>query len=138
MGDMIGNLIGFRSLSEFKKAALFIIASQLNEEQIRKFRDTFTVLDSNGDGVLTTEELKAGLRDLPDDFQIGSKSGVLGYSEFIAAMLDRPGLQEDICYSAFRMFDKDGNNKISKDEIRIAYRNADIQEDVCNSTVSEV
>merc|ERR1711920_1040190 len=76
--------------------------------------------------------------DLPDDFQIGSKSGVLGYTEFLAAMLDRPGLQEDICYSAFRMFDKDGDNKISKDEVRIVFKNIDIQEAACNDTVSKI
>merc|ERR1719409_943447 len=45
-------------------------------------------------------------------------SGVIDYTEFLAATLDRKQyVQEDVCWAAFRVFDKNGDGKISKDEI---------------------
>merc|ERR1719420_2607345 len=46
--SMVDNLRGFRSQNKLKKAALQIIANQLNEDQIKALRETFMVLDANG------------------------------------------------------------------------------------------
>merc|ERR1719221_811841 len=68
--NYVDNLRSFRSQNKFKKAALHIIAGQLNEEQIKSLRETFMALDKNSDGLLTAVEMreglsKAGLKDIP-------------------------------------------------------------------------
>merc|ERR1712190_392763 len=128
--NLVDNLRGFRSQNKLKKAALHVIASQLGETQIKALRDTFMHLDHNGDGLLTVAELKeglaqAGLKEIPEDLQQIMKdvdsdgSGVIDYTEFLAATLDkRLYLQEDVCWAAFRLFDRNGDGHISKEELQ--------------------
>merc|ERR1712014_458937 len=137
--NFVDNLRGFRSQNKLKKAALQIIANQLNEDQIKALRDVFMQLDGNGDGKLTVNEMKegiqkAGLKDIPTDLQqimadIDSDgSGVIDYTEFLAATLDkRAYLKEDVCWSAFRLFDKNGDGKISQEELKAVLHNDDVQ-----------
>merc|ERR1719327_2474107 len=72
--NFVENLRSFRSQNKLKKAALHIIANQLNEDQIKALRETFMALDDNGDGLLTPAEMKqglekAGLKEVPPDLQ---------------------------------------------------------------------
>merc|ERR1712093_971391 len=47
------------------------------------------------------------------------RSGKIDYTEFVAATMDkRSYIQEDACWSAFRLFDADGNGVITLDELR--------------------
>merc|ERR1711869_98550 len=106
------------------------MGNQLNEDQIKALRDTFMSLDANGDGKLTINEMKegikkAGLKEIPPDLQQimqdvdADGSGVIDYTEFLAATLDKKlYLQEDVCWSAFRLFDKNGDGQISMDELK--------------------
>merc|ERR1712037_1006004 len=122
-----------------KKAALHIMAVQLNDSQIKALRDTFTALDSNGDGLLTSAEMKeglkkAGLTDIPQDLQAiledvdSDGSGVIDYTEFLAATLDkRAYVQEDVVWSAFRIFDKNGDGKISPEELKEVLQDDEVQ-----------
>jgi calcium-dependent protein kinase len=126
----VDNLRGFRSQNKLKKAALHIIAGQLNEDQIKNLREMFMALDNNGDGLLTAAEMKeglakAGLKDIPADLQAiledvdADGSGVIDYTEFLAATLDKKlYFQEDVCWSAFRLFDRNGDGKISMEELK--------------------
>jgi len=127
--SLVDNLKGFRSQNRLKKAALHVIASQLDEKQIKALRETFMHLDENGDGLLTAEEMKrgleqAGLKEIPEDLKAILKevdsdgSGVIDYTEFLAATLDKKVYMcEDVCWQAFRLFDKNGDGKIDKNEI---------------------
>lgn len=125
----LDNLRHFRSQNKLKKAALRIIASELTDPQIKELRNIFMSLDENGDGFLTSVELKEGLlksgiTKMPDDFQSiidgidSDGSGVIDYSEFIAASIDKKlYTEEEICWQAFKVFDLDGNGKITKEEM---------------------
>merc|ERR1712048_1011067 len=45
-------------------------------------------------------------------------SGVIDYSEFMAATMDkRKYIQEDVCWQAFKTFDVDGSGTIDKEEL---------------------
>ena len=102
-------LRNFRRQNKLKKAALQIIANQLDDSQIKASHDTFMALDGNEDGSLSAQEMKeglqkAGLKDIPADMQqimevIDSDgSGVIDYTEFMAATLHRRiYVQEDVC-----------------------------------------
>lgn len=125
----VASLRSFRLQNELKKAALHVIADQLNNAETKKIRETFSALDTAGCGVLTLANLKdglsrAGLQDVaPDLQQLLDGADILGseaitYSEFLAAMLDnKHHLQEEVCRTAFNVFDLDGDGRISQKEL---------------------
>jgi len=137
--SMVDNLRSFRSQNKLKKAALHIIAGQLNEDQIKQLRDVFMALDENGDGLLTSNEMKeglqkAGLKEIPPDLQQimedvdADGSGVIDYTEFLAATLDRRMyVQEDVCWAAFRVFDRNGDGQISEEELKAVLNDGDVE-----------
>lgn len=55
------SLKGFTNAQKLKKVALTAIAQQMSESEILELSRQFTKLDKNGDGVLTFEEMKAGI-----------------------------------------------------------------------------
>lgn len=125
----ISKLKGFSSVNRFKKAALMVIAHRLDDKQIKVLRDTFTRLDKNGDGMLTLAEMKdacgaAGLANLQEVKRLFEQldldgSGEVGYTEFLAGMIDQKNyLQEELCWEAFRTFDRDGSGQIDIDELK--------------------
>mmetsp|Transcript_86985 Transcript_86985/g.188216 ORF Transcript_86985/g.188216 Transcript_86985/m.188216 type:complete len:543 (+) Transcript_86985:237-1865(+) len=149
-GGFVDNLRSFRSQNKLKKAALHIIAGQLNESQIKALRDTFMALDDNGDGLLTAAEMKkgltnAGLKDFPADLQQiledvdSDGSGVIDYTEFLAATLDkRLYIQEDVCWSAFRLFDRNGDGNISQAELEEVLNSDDVSDVLGKKAIAEL
>merc|ERR1711972_330688 len=144
--SLMDNLKSFRSQNKLKKAALHVIASQLGETQIKNLRDIFMKLDGNGDGLLTVNEMKeglsqCGLKEIPADLQHimeevdSDGSGVIDYTEFLAATLDKKVyMSEDVCWQAFRIFDRNGDGKICKAEIRKVL----CDDDVKNSAAKDI
>jgi calcium-dependent protein kinase len=128
----VQNLQKFCSMHPFKKATLGVIASLLHEDKIAELRDMFRGMDKNGTGVLSAADLMEGMKkagigeialDLLEMEQVvkacdENGSGGIDYTEFLAAAMDEAHyLQEDICWSAFCVFDRDGDGKISHAEL---------------------
>merc|ERR1712032_691932 len=144
----VDNLRGFRSQNKLKKAALQCIANSLDDTQIKALRETFMSLDGNGDGCLTVNEMKEGIKksgmnEIPADLQqimedIDSDgSGVIDYTEFLAATLDRNVyIQQDVCWNAFRIFDKNSDGKISQDELKLVLGDEALKEK-CDAKIIE-
>eukprot|EP00922_Rhytidocystis_sp_ex-Travisia-forbesii_P049188 GHVS01073256.1.p1 GENE.GHVS01073256.1~~GHVS01073256.1.p1 ORF type:complete len:638 (-),score=86.27 GHVS01073256.1:710-2623(-) len=147
---ILDNFRAFRALSKLKKAALTVIAQQMNEGEISLLKTTFMALDENGDGTLTVQEIRRGLRnsglkEIPIDLdqlmqEVDSDgSGVIDYTEFIAASLDkRQYIQEDVCWAAFRVFDLDANGKISPEELLQVLGSDNVQGVFSNQEVAEI
>lgn len=136
---IVTNLKNFQLENKLKNAALQTIAGNMNEKQISKLRDVFTTLDANGDGLLTLAELRSGihksgvpitlnLQELME--QVDSDgSGVIDYTEFIAATLDvKTYSQEDACWVAFQLFDRAGNGQISMEELKCSLRSSELED----------
>lgn len=148
--SLVANLKSFQSQNKLKKAALQIIAGQLSESQIKGLREAFVALDVNGDGLLTMQELKDGLAhanlgDTPIDLNAimegidADGSGLIDYTEFLAASLDRKAyLQEDLCFAAFNVFDQNGDGKITLNELQRILDNGSVSEVLGNRSTQEI
>jgi len=148
--DLVPKLRSFRSRTKFEKAVLQVIASQLSESQIKGLREAFLSLDQNGDGLVTLSELKGGLartglRQLPDDLREimasidADHSGMIDYTEFLAATIERRQyIHEDICWTAFRVFDVNGDGKITPSELRMVLSDASVNSMVNAQATADV
>jgi calcium-dependent protein kinase len=126
----LNNLKEFRSKNKLKKAALTVIACEVGGKELLELKNTFLSLDTDNSGVLSMDEIQEGLKNsgfknIPDELQKvmdsvdADGSGMIDYTEFIAAsMSQREYLQEEVCWKAFRVFDKDGNGVITPDELQ--------------------
>eukprot|EP00746_Dinoflagellata_sp_MGD_P103273 gnl/MRDRNA2_/MRDRNA2_42680_c0_seq1.p1 gnl/MRDRNA2_/MRDRNA2_42680_c0~~gnl/MRDRNA2_/MRDRNA2_42680_c0_seq1.p1 ORF type:complete len:552 (+),score=116.54 gnl/MRDRNA2_/MRDRNA2_42680_c0_seq1:125-1780(+) len=129
--ETFNNLQAFRAANKLKRAAVTVIAQHLSEAAIENLKDMFHALDKNNDGTISMGEMNEGIQKMGiEDTELksllnkimqdvdSSGSGAIDYSEFLAAALDQHHyIQEEVCWSAFRVFDVDGNGKITKDEL---------------------
>ncbi|XWS51067.1 hypothetical protein CRYUN_Cryun12cG0144400 [Craigia yunnanensis] len=153
LGDIVRTrLKQFSVMNRFKKKALRVIAEHLSVEEVEVIRDMFTLMDTDNDGKVSYEELKAGLR------KVGSKlaepeikmlmevadvdgNGVLDYGEFVAVTIHLQKMENDEHFRrAFMFFDKDGSGYIELDELRdaLADESGEADVDVLNDIMREV
>lgn len=122
------NLKKFRGMNRLKRAALTMIAGQMTDYSLKELKDMFKALDKDGDGTISIQEMREGMEKgnlkIPEDLKLlmeqvdSDGSGEIDYTEFLAATIDqRHYMQEDVCWSAFRAFDLDGDGKITKEEL---------------------
>ena len=122
----------------FKRTTLTLIASRIPEDQIKQLRDAFRKFDKNGDGRLTLDELKEGVRNIDGcniteedlikamNVMDSNQNGFIDYTEFIAACLQSYNyLKESHLKAAFGYFDKDGSGTISLEELKQCLQNED-------------
>ena len=107
------------------------ILENLTDEQIAEFKEAFQIFDKDGDGSITTKELGTVMRRLgqnPSDDKIRQmiidvdedKSETIDFKEFLGLMAKKmkENDSEDELIEAFKVFDRDGNGKISAHELR--------------------
>uniref|UniRef100_A0A0C9S649 non-specific serine/threonine protein kinase n=1 Tax=Wollemia nobilis TaxID=56998 RepID=A0A0C9S649_9CONI len=120
----------FSVMNKFKKRALRVVAEYLSVEEVAGIREMFNMFDTDKNGSITLEELRAGILKLgqqatESDIQMlmdaadVDGNGVLDYGEFVAVSihLHRMGNDEHL-HKAFQFFDKNGSGFIEIDELR--------------------
>merc|ERR1712228_180277 len=112
-------------------------------------------MDTNGDGVLSFEEVTNGFTKLSDNTTDISKlqeifknidldgSKDVDYTEFCAAGLDqKTSLQDDVIWAAFQAFDRDSSGSISVCNLKKILSSADVYEvwsaEVCKEVCAEI
>lgn len=130
--ETLDHLQTFRKGNKLKRSALLVIASMLKFENTLSGHKVFVSLDTNGDGQISLSEMrifmksrmKASEVDLMFEQDIsldtceiyGAKA--FSYTEFIAATFDRKDcITQAIAKAAFAMYDKDGDGRISMEEL---------------------
>lgn len=115
----------WKNVEKLKKVALSVIASQLNENEIKNLKELFQYLDANGDGTLTIQEIKDGLKnskikanskEIIATFESidMDKSNRIDYTEFLTVTMEKSVyLKEEKLYAAFKMFDKNDDGCIT-------------------------
>ncbi|KAK2414691.1 Calcium-dependent protein kinase 13 [Trifolium repens] len=154
LGDVVkSRLKQFSVMNRFKRKALRVIADFLSNEEVEDIKELFKKMDTDNDGIVSIEELKAGFRNFDSqlaesEIQMfieavdnnGSK-GTLDYGEFVAISLHLKRMANDEhLHKAFSYFDKDGNGFIEPDELRTALMEdgTDDCTDVANDIFQEV
>jgi len=127
--NLMNNIRAFREQNKLKRAALTVIASQAREQDIKNLKSLFLCLDTDNSGTLSKQEMvdgfqRLGWENVPTDLQEiirdmdSDDSGAVDYTEFIAAAIDSElYLKEDALWAAFRVFDLDGDDQISRYEL---------------------
>ncbi|XP_060202384.1 calcium-dependent protein kinase 13-like [Lycium barbarum] len=152
LGDVVkSRLKQFSLMNRFKRKALRVIADFLSNEEVGDLKEMFNKIDTDNDGIVSVEELKAGLQKnsqlaesevqmLIEAIDTNGK-GTLDYGEFIAVSLHLQRMAHDEhLHKAFSYFDKDGNGYIEPDELRDALMEdgADDCTNVANDIFQEV
>lgn len=128
--DVVLRMKEYAQSSLLRKAALQTIATRLHEEQIQELEQAFVRLDTTGTGILSLQDLRAGLAGSGVSSATAQLfegidtdcDGELQYTEFLAAALDaRRYLRHDIAWAAFHKLDRDGDGRITRDDLRAIF-----------------
>lgn len=151
--DFVARLKGFVAAAKLKKVVLAVVAQQIPDDNVESLQDNFRSLDRNGDGKLSIDEIREGmekegmnvppaLEELLKSVDI-NRSGDLDYTEFLAATMERKHyMKKETCWAAFRIFDLDGDGKITKTELEQVLNGPDVKaalgKDKIEAMISEV
>ncbi|KAK9699168.1 hypothetical protein RND81_08G156800 [Saponaria officinalis] len=133
LGDIVkSRLKQFAMMNRFKRKALRVIAEFLSAEEVEDIKELFKKIDTDDDGVVSVEELKAGLlkygsllaeSEVPMLIEAVDTygKGTLDYGEFVAVSLHLHKMAHDEhLRKAFSYFDKDANGYIEPEELQNA------------------
>lgn len=130
----------------------FIVHHLGNSEDIQRLRKLFNIIDINGDGQLTKEELFNGLKvelgeerankeiDIIMDSLDNDFSGFIEFQEFIRAGISKEKILTDKNLSyVFSIFDADKSGIITYDELkRVLGKDINTDDDIWKDIVGEI
>jgi len=119
-------LLHYKVRNGLEQAALEIVAGQLNEELCAG-------LDKAG--------LNCPACEVQELFRLADtdNTGELNYTQFIAATLDRKSqLTEDVVWTAFNVFDANGDGRISKQEAQSVLKSGRIKLSISTNSLNKL
>ena len=133
--NVLSNMRRFKKSRKLEKATIAFIINQLilKEERV-DLKKLFKEWDTNGDGVLSKDEIMAGYKKVyghadEDEIENMIKSidldgnGVIDYQEFLACSMSKDIiLRDENLESCFKFFDTDSSGKLSLDEIMALFK----------------
>ena len=139
----VKHLEDYKNNCNFKKFILTFIATRLKEKDIKELKEMFYEMDVNKDGTLSIQEIKDCLMKLKSEKDLNKEDIIklfkgidtnnsrrIEYTEFLSAAMEKNDyLKEERLLDIFKMLDKDGSGKISKDDIKKILNNEDIDEE---------
>ena len=128
--SVLGNMKKFKRDRKLEQATIGFIVNQLiSKEERKELVKQFQEWDTNGDGVLSRDEIIEGYRKTygaVDENEIDNMmmsidldgNGVIDYNEFLSSAFNRDKIMnKDNLELTFKAFDTDGSGKISADEL---------------------
>ncbi|KAH9651803.1 calcium-dependent protein kinase 9 [Citrus sinensis] len=144
----------FRRMSKLKKLTVKVIVEYLPGEETQALKEKFIEMDTDKNGTLSYDELRAGLtkvgsmltefdvKQLMEAVKNSSTlefilytadmdgNGAIDYTEFTAATIQRQKLERSEYLSkAFQYFDKDNSGYITLDELVTAFKENNMGDD---------
>jgi calcium-dependent protein kinase len=129
MGEVSMSLKKFGEYGKFQKMALMVVAHQSNMDEIVELRKAFDQFDTANNGTIQFGEFKKALQGtghykddeitkMFQDVDIDG-SGVIHYTEFLAATLEARGtIEEERLAEAFDRLDSDDSGYITKKNLK--------------------
>eukprot|EP00930_Biecheleria_cincta_P058349 TRINITY_DN4418_c0_g2_i1.p1 TRINITY_DN4418_c0_g2~~TRINITY_DN4418_c0_g2_i1.p1 ORF type:complete len:900 (-),score=175.30 TRINITY_DN4418_c0_g2_i1:42-2741(-) len=126
--ETVERLVQFSRYHALKRSALLALAYHVEADDVKPLMELFRGMDLNGDGLLTRDEFIKAVKacgvegDLIADMMLSvdaDHSGIIDYTEFLAATLERYMFVDDhgVVLRAFRSFDQDDSGELTAEEI---------------------
>merc|ERR1712187_552872 len=123
-------LMQYQAYNKLKRAVLQLLTRELSEYQVQDLRQRFMALDTQGDGLLSPEELAQGMRYVGYDMSSNELQQVIasldtsgrnriGYKEFISALIERRvKFDRAQLLECFKKFDTNDRGIISYEDVK--------------------
>ena len=150
--EVVMNLLRFSSMDNLKRMILGLLVTTMKDNQLENVTKTFISLDKNGDGKLSKEEIKFGLKEFEDSEKLmdllekadNDSNGFIDYHEFcMAAVGYQLCTSKEKLIKAFSYLDKNKNGYLERIEfleLLMPYSNgmskAEIAEIIMNSDLN--
>mmetsp|Transcript_123952 Transcript_123952/g.246782 ORF Transcript_123952/g.246782 Transcript_123952/m.246782 type:complete len:781 (-) Transcript_123952:43-2385(-) len=131
--EHVDSLLAVGQRSEFEKFISRFVATQVDASQQRSANEAFRMFDTDGDGLLSRDELRAGLGTFgarPElveqvvnelDFQ---GTDQISYTAFLAGLINlrskKPAEQDKLLWIAWEQFTPDSNGRVQASSIQKA------------------